>query len=98
MSPDDSKTEMPLDIGRKKKHQFLQTFSEDDFRDSVVRPIFERKGLTFVRDTCGPDEEGKDCIFLGKDLLGKTLVYAVQTKRGNLNLSSKVLENVTAAA
>ena len=47
-----------------KKQEYLRAFSEDDFRDQVLRPLFLRKGLTDGRDYCGPTEEGKDCLFI----------------------------------
>lgn len=94
-----SKTQ-PLDaasISRFKKEKYLAAFTEDDFRDLVVRPIFLRKGFLDGRDLCGPSEEGKDCIFFQEDLLGRKLMYAVQTKRGNLNMTRKNQENVVEA-
>ncbi|HEV2045865.1 MAG TPA: NACHT domain-containing protein [Chthoniobacterales bacterium] len=89
-----SKPEM---ISRFKKERFLRTLSEDDFRDQVVRPLFLRQGLKDGRDMCGPFEKGKDAIFIHQDLLGMMDVYAVQTKKGSLNMSGKSTENVVTA-
>jgi hypothetical protein len=71
--------------------------SESDFRDLVVRPLLLRKGLEDGRDLCGPKESGKDSIFISKDLLGVLDVYAVQTKKGKLNCSRKITQNVVEA-
>jgi hypothetical protein len=93
-------TRQPLDahllgtVSRVKKEQFLAAMSEDEFRDRVVRPVFERRKLKFVRHTCGSDEEGKDCICIGQDTLSRRIVYAIQTKKGNLNLASKASDNL----
>src|SRR5579871_495706 len=86
-------------FARDRKLKYLLEFTEDEFRDQVVRPILERRGLKFIRDTCGIDEEGKDCLLQGKDQLGARLIYAVQTKSGHLNMSriprSNLLEAIT---
>lgn len=79
------------------KKKFLASFTEDDFRDKVVRPLYLAQGLHHGKDTCGTDEEGKDCYFWGSDPIRKRSLYAVQTKRGNLKLSSKLRDNVTSA-
>lgn len=84
-----------LSLFEKKKH--LQQLSEDEFRDRVVSPIFERRGMKCLRDTCGSTEEGKDRIFKFNDPLGKLMVYVVQTKKGNLNMSKNASENVVQA-
>jgi hypothetical protein len=84
-------------ISRIRKERHLLKMSEDDFRDQVVVPIFERSGLKFLADTCGPAEKGTDCLFTGVDHLGHDCVYAIQTKRGNINLSSKPKENLLQA-
>lgn len=85
-------------ISRNQKEKHLLELTEDAFRDHVVRVIFERRGLKLLRDTCGADEEGKDSIFIGVDQLKRRLLYAIQTKRGNLNMASKAADNVVAAA
>lgn len=84
-------------ISRIKKERFLKSLSEDAFRDLVVRPLFLRLGLEDGRDLCGPQEAGKDAIFAETDNLGFTVITAVQTKKGNLNLASKAHANLISA-
>ena len=81
-------------ISRFKKYAYLKRLSEDDFRDTVVRPLFHRLGYGDGRDLCGPTEYGKDALFSEVDNLRHTNIIAVQTKKGNLNLSRKVSQNV----
>jgi hypothetical protein len=87
----------PQDISRFKKERYLRSMSEDQFRDEVVRPLFLRKGLKDGRDYCGVHEEGKDCVFVTEDRLGFKVVYAVQTKKGNMNLSKNASSSVIEA-
>lgn len=87
----------PDAISRFRKERFLLAMSEDTFRDEVVRPLFLRQGLKDGRDLCGPLEKGKDTVFLTEDKLGIVDLYAVQTKRGALNMSRKVTESVVEA-
>lgn len=91
-------TEKAKTISRFRKERYLLTFSEDAFRDEVVRPVLLRTGFEDGRDLCGPNESGKDSIFISRDLLGVVDIYAVQTKKGKLNLSRKISENVVEAA
>lgn len=83
------------DISHAKKRRHLLQLSESDFRDQVVRILLQRLKLKFVRDTCGPLEEGKDCIVRTENPLGIEEFWAVQTKRGNLTLSSNARDNLT---
>lgn len=85
-------------ISRQKKDRHLRSLSEDDFRDHVIRPLFLRQGLADGRDLCGPSEHGKDAIFIATNQLGQQEVYAVQTKKGNLNLGKKASANLADAA
>lgn len=87
----------PESISRFKKQRFLQSLSEERFRDEVVRPLFLRQGLRDGRDLCGPSEKGKDAYFLAKDKLGIDDLYVVQTKKGKLNLSRKADQNLIEA-
>jgi energy-coupling factor transporter ATP-binding protein EcfA2 len=80
-----------------KKYRFLLEMSEDDFRDKVVRPLFLRMGLKDGRELCGINEEGKDALFIGVSTLRQKELYYVQTKKGNLNLASKIVQNVITA-
>lgn len=84
-------------ISRLKKDRFLLSLSEDEFRDRVVRPLLLRIGFQDGRDLCGPTEAGKDAIFVKIDLLGTKQLFAVQTKKGNLNLASKASHNLVNA-
>jgi hypothetical protein len=84
-------------ISRFKKERVLLQLTEDQFRDLVVRPLMLRMGLEDGRDLCGPDEEGKDCVFFKADPIRKRIMYAVQTKRGPINMTRKATENVTEA-
>ncbi len=87
----------PKSISLFKKVRYLHSLSEDDFRDKVVRTLFLRQGLKDGRDFCGPTEEGKDALFYDVDSLGFKNFYAIQTKKGSLNLSRKHNENVITA-
>jgi hypothetical protein len=78
-----------------KKQEFLSTFSEDDFRDKVIRPLYLLKGLKHGKDICGNDEDGKDCYLWGEDAVRGQILYVVQTKKGHLKMSSKAQDNVT---
>jgi hypothetical protein len=49
------------------------------------------------RDLCGPNEAGKDTIFAETDRLNFTIIVAVQTKRGNLNLARDASRNLVEA-
>lgn len=80
-----------------KKKAFLASLSEDDFRDTVVRPFYLLMGLTHGKDLCGPDEEGKDCYFFGEDKVRGRILYVVQTKKGDLKMSAKARDNVVTA-
>ncbi|MBN2286573.1 MAG: NACHT domain-containing protein [Tissierellales bacterium] len=87
----------PESISRFKKEKFLRTMSEDRFRDEVVRPLFFRQGFKDGRDLCGRYEQGKDAIFVTEDKLGFPVLYVVQTKIGNLNLSKKITQSIVEA-
>ncbi len=77
-----------------KKKQYLSTFSEDDFRDKVIRPLYLMQGLEHGKETCGSDEEGKDCYFWDQEKIRGRVLIAVQTKKGDLKLSSKARDNL----
>lgn len=85
-------------ISRLKKDKYLRELSEDQFRDTVIRPLFYRLGFRDGRDLCGPDEAGKDAIFAERDKLGIDSLVAVQTKKGHLNMASDHSKNVVIAA
>ena len=72
----------------------MSSLSEDEFRDKIFRPLLIAKGLVHGRDTCGTDEEGKDCYFWQDDPIRGRVLIAVQTKKGNVNLSSSASSNL----
>ena len=85
-------------LSRFRKERYLISLSEDSFRDEVVRPLLLRRGFEDGRDYCGPEECGKDSIFISRDRLGVIDIYAIQTKKGKLNCSKNIAENVVEAA
>ncbi len=85
-------------ISRFKKERFLRNMTEDAFRDQVVRPLFLLRGMQDGRDLCGPTEAGKDSIFTTENKLGQLEIYALQTKRGHINLSRTNTDNVVTAS
>jgi len=87
----------PASISRFKKERFLLSMSEDNFRDTVVRPLLLRQGLHDGRDLCGVNEKGKDAIFISVDELGNENLYAIQTKKGSLTMSRRVGDNLIEA-
>lgn len=90
--------ELAAGTSRYKKERFLKRLTEDAFRDKVVRPLFLRRNFLDGRDYCGRLETGKDIVFLLEDPLGIMDIYAVQTKRGNLNMSKQYSKNAAEAA
>ncbi|MDD5562010.1 MAG: NACHT domain-containing protein [Candidatus Omnitrophica bacterium] len=85
------------DISLVKKYRYLLQFSEDDFRDKVVRPLFLRLGFKRGDECCGIHEEGKDCFFVETNKLLDRTIYAVQTKKGNLKKTKEATKNVVEA-
>jgi energy-coupling factor transporter ATP-binding protein EcfA2 len=81
-----------------KKRDYLSGFSEDEFRDQLVRPLFQRKGFVHGAELCGPTEAGKDCFFRIPAPFGLDHLAVVQTKIGNLNMGSKPTKSVEEAA
>ena len=80
-----------------RKRRFLQSLSEADFRDRVVRPLFLRQGLQGGTDVCGPNEMGRDAVFLTMNTLGIRELYVVQTKKGALKMTREATHNVVEA-
>ncbi|QJE95200.1 NACHT domain-containing protein [Luteolibacter luteus] len=87
-------TNSPDLIPLSQKEAALRELSEDDFRDQLIRPLFLRKGFVHGEEMCGNDEEGKDCYFTTVDKMGVEMIYAVQTKTGNLNMASDASKNL----
>src|SRR6056297_3323903 len=88
---------LALKISRNHKEKYLAEFSEDDFRDKVLRPLLHRMGFEDGRDLCGPEEQGRDALFAEPHRLGGFRYVAVQTKKGPMTLASKPSKNVVAA-
>lgn len=87
----------PETISRFRKQRHLLKMSEDDFRDQVVRPVLLRQGLKDGRDLCGPEEEGKDALFVQRNALGDDDVWVIQTKKGALTMAGDANKNVIQA-
>lgn len=84
-------------VSRTRKERHLLKLSEDEFRDQVVRPVLLRQGLKDGRDLCGPEEEGKDALFIETNALGMDDVWVVQTKKGALTMAGSAEKNVIQA-
>ena len=68
----------------------LQNLSEDEFRKKVVIPLLRVLGFRKVEDWCGPNEKGKDVLYVREDLLGLRILGAVLIKNGgNITKSGK---------
>jgi len=76
------------------KKSYLKEMSEDDFRDKVVRPLFIMKGMRRGKDVCGVDEDGKDCYLYTEDSVRKNILYAIQTKKGDVKMSRVNQDNL----
>jgi GTPase SAR1 family protein len=85
---------MAARLSQRDKQQYLLGLTEDQFRDKVVRPIFRYMGYSDGRDTCGPDEMGRDAIFTQSSELSGVEITVVQTKRGNITKTSKASDNL----
>lgn len=83
-----------ITISRGDKEKFIADLSEDDFREKLVRRLFRSLGYGDGRDTCGPEEYGKDAIFVETDKFGVHNFTAIQTKKGNINLSGDPSANL----
>lgn len=79
------------------KAKALAALDEARFRDEIVRPLFLKKGFRHGEEMCGNDEEGKDCYFTTVDPLGIDMVYAIQTKVGNLTMAADPNRNIQTA-
>lgn len=76
------------------KKAYLAGLNEDDFRNNVVVPLFVELGMRRGKDVCGVDEDGKDTYLFTKDSLRANILYVIQTKRGDVKMSSKHTDNV----
>lgn len=84
-------------IPREEKKSRLARMSENDFRDRIVRPVFLARNCRDGRDFHGPDEDGKDVVFIEDDKFGQPRVICVQTKKGNLTMASDASANIETA-
>lgn len=90
----DTATARAKSIPRQRKLSYFSAMDESAFRDRIVRPLMLRLGFESGRDLCGPDEEGKDAIFLERTRLNTMELVAVQTKKGNINMSQAASKNL----
>jgi len=83
-----------MHISQIEKEKFLQALDEDSFRDQVVRRLFKARGFRDGRDLCGPEEYGKDAIFVEEDKFGVLRYSAVQTKVGSITMAGDPSKNL----
>ena len=93
----DPSRRLAIAIPREEKKSRLARMSEKDFRDRIVRPVFLALDYKDGRDLHGPHEDGKDLMFIEDDKFGRKRLICVQTKKGNLNMSSKSTTNIEVA-
>lgn len=70
------------------KQAFLESMTEDEFREKVVTRIFRYQGIESYRDLCGTDEDGKDAYFYQKGPFDSFVVHAVQTKATSITMGA----------
>jgi len=87
----------PANIPLHQKVAHIQAFSEKEFRDRIIRPIFLRRKYRHGAELCGVSEAGKDCTFTTEDAFGEVVIHVVQTKVGNLNLGREPSKSVVQA-
>ena len=83
------KNTVPMDEKRKR----LGELDERKFREDVVRTLFLSLGYRNPRENHGPDELGKDIIFIEEDKLKQQRMIAVQTKKGKINMAVNPASN-----
>ena len=83
-----------LPIPQTEKIKRLSSMSEKEFRDRIIRPLFFVLGYRDGRELHGPDEEGKDILFIENDKFGEIRIVCVQAKRGKLNMASQHSQNL----
>lgn len=83
-----------MNTALQKKYRYLDSLSEDEFREKVVRRLLFRLGFEDGRDLDGPDELGKDAVFFEVDPFGEKRYTFVQTKIGNINMSANASTNL----
>ncbi len=81
-------------ITQTEKEKFLAELSEENFREQIVRRLFKAIGFRDGRDLCGPEEFGKDAIFIDTDRFGDESFVAVQTKIGAITMAGDPSKNL----
>lgn len=81
-------------ITQAEKEKFLADMSEADFRERVIRRLFKTIGFKDGRDLCGPEEFGKDAVFIDTDRFGDESVIAIQTKTGSVTMAGDPSKNL----
>lgn len=81
-------------ITQNEKEKFLTDLSEESFREQIIRRLFKAIGFRDGRDLCGPEEFGKDAIFIDKDRFGDDSFIAVQTKVGSITMAGDPSKNL----
>ena len=94
VADDNPDPELLLSIPQSEKIKRLSNMSEQDFRDKIVRPLFLMLGYQDGRELHGPDEQGKDILFIEEDKLGGQRIICVQTKKGKITMASRHSENI----
>ncbi len=64
----------------RKKTEGLFSLSEPEFTKQVVIPLLSELGATYITYIHGPDEDGKDLVFLMKDLDESDVLHVCQVK------------------
>ncbi len=83
-----------MHITQQEKEKFLASLDEDALRDRVVRRLFKAIGFKDGRDLCGPEEFGKDALFIETDKFGEDAFVAVQTKVGAVTMAGDPTKNL----
>ena len=60
--------------------EILKNLSEDELRKKIVIPFLKVLGFKNVEDWCGPQEKGKDVLYVKEDPLGQPIVGALLIK------------------
>jgi len=83
-----------MHITQAEKAQFLASLDENSFRELIIRRLFKSLGFKDGRDLCGPEEFGKDAVFIEVDKFGDDSVIAVQTKKGGITMAGDPTKNL----
>ena len=52
----------------------LQKLSEDELRKKIIIPLLKVTNFEHIKDLCGPNESGKDILYVRRDLLSSTYI------------------------